>query len=376
MKRGIMLFLALLLTVALAFSVAATTVTDPTTATEPTKEVYDKWVEDAAPITDYAFTFAFVGDTQNLNEFNPEKMPELYQWLLKMKEEKNLQFVAGLGDITDNSNLEEWTTAQESISQLNGVVPYTVVRGNHDGSILFTAFMATEEYKNQLAGTYDDTYMNVYNTFQVGTLKYMVFGLDHGPSDDVLNWASEIIASHPDHNVIITTHGYLNKEGELINRENSSIPPTRQQGKNDGPEIFEKLVSKHENIVLVACGHINGTPEILRTEKVGEHGNVIQQLLIDPSRLDGPSYGGPTGLVALLHISADGKTVQVENYSTAKGIHYGEGLTFQLHSVGGNANETPFDATSIIIAAAAVCLVAVVVVVILVAKKKKKVAAE
>lgn len=370
MKRGILLILALVLTATMVLSVSATTVT------EPTKEVYDKWVENAAPITDYAFTIAFVGDTQNLNEFNPEKMPELYQWLIRMKEEKNLQFVAGLGDITDNSNLEEWTTAQESISQLNGVVPYTVIRGNHDGSQLFTGFMATEAYKNQLAGTYDDTYLNVYNTFQVGTLKYMVFGLDHGPSDDVLNWASEIIAAHPDHNVIITTHGYLNKVGELINRENSSIPPTKQQGKNDGPEIFDKLIRKHANIVLVACGHINGTPEILRTEKVGDHGNVIQQLLIDPSRLDGPSYGGPTGLVALLHISADGKTVQVENYSTAKGIHYGEGMTFQLHSVGGNANEQPVNVVAIAIAAAAVLAVIAVVVIVIVSKKKKKVTIE
>ncbi len=369
MKRCILLILSLVMLVSMVFTVSATTVT------EPTQEVYDKWVENAAPITDYAFTIAFVGDTQNLNEFNPEKMPVLYQWLLKMKEEKNLKFVAGLGDITDNSNLEEWTTAQESISQLNGQVPYTLVRGNHDGSILFSAFMATDEYKNQLAGTYDEQYLNVYNTFQIGTLKYMIFGLDHGPSDDVLNWASEIIAAHPDHNVIITTHGYLNKEGELINRDNSGIPPTRQQGKNDGPEIFDKLIRKHENIVMVCCGHINGTPEILRTEKVGDHGNVIQQLLIDPSRLDGPSYGGPTGLVALLHISADGKTVQVENYSTAKGIHYGEGLTFQLHSVGGNALETPFNPIPFVIGGAAVVVIGAVVALIVV-KKKKKVAVE
>ena len=369
MKKAFLLLLTLAIIGAMVFSVSATTVTDATEATEP---VYDKWVEDAAPITDYAFTIAFVGDTQNLNEFNPEKMPELYQWLLKMKEEKNLQFVAGLGDITDNNNLQEWQTAQESIFQLNGQVPYTLVRGNHDGGPLFTGFMATEGYTSQLAGTYDDTYLNVYNTFQIGTLKYMVFGLDHGPSDDVLNWASEIIAANPDHNVIITTHGYLNKDGELINRENSSIPPTKQQGKNDGPEIFEKLVGKHENIVLVACGHINGTPEILRTENVGEHGNVIQQLLIDPSRLDGPSYGGPTGLVALLHISADGKHVQVENYATAKGIHYGEGLTFELNSVGGDANETPFNPMPFVIAGAAAVVVIAVVVVLVVVKNKKK----
>ena len=369
MKRCILLILSLVMLASMVFAVSATTVT------EPTQEVYDKWVENAAPITDYAFTIAFVGDTQNLNEFNPEKMPELYKWLVRMKDEKNLQFVAGLGDITDNSNLQEWTTAQQSISLLNGVVPYTVVRGNHDGSTLFTPFMATEAYKSQLAGTYDDTYLNVYNTFQIGTLKYMIFGLDHGPSDDVLNWASEIIAANPDHNVIITTHGYLNKEGELINRDNSGIPPTRQQGKNDGPEIFDKLIRKHENIVMVCCGHINGTPEILRTEKVGDHGNVIQQLLIDPSRLDGPSFGGPTGLVALLHISADGKTVQVENYATAKGIHYGEGLTFQLHSVGGNALENPFNPVPFVIVGAAVVVVGVVVALV-VAKKKKKVAVE
>ena len=371
MKKLIVCLLAVVMAVTMVMSMAATAL-----ATGETEPAYDKWVENAAPITDYAFTVAFVGDTQKITEKNPEYLPMLYDWIVEIAEEKNLQFVAGLGDITDNSSLEEWAVAVDSIAKLNGVVPYTMARGNHDYNNIFTLYMDTEEYTGQLSGMYNDSVLNVYNTFQVGTLKYLVFVLDHGAGDGALNWASEIIAAHPDHNVIITTHGYMLGDGQLITRENSDVPPSRQGGQNDGPEIFEKLISKHENIIMVVCGHITTCPEILQVEATGENGNKIQQLLIDPSKLDMPNNGGPAGMVALMHFSADGKLVQVENYSTAKGIHYGEGLTFELNSVGGDANETPFNPMPFVIAGAAAVVVIVVVAVLLIVKKKKPVTAE
>ena len=367
MKKLLFLLLAVAITVTMVFSVSAT---------EAAESAYDKWVENAEPITDYAFTVAFVGDTQKITEKNPEYLPKLYDWIVSIAEEKNLQFVAGMGDITDNSTVEEWDVAVKSIAKLNGIVPYTMARGNHDYNNIFSLYMNKEEYTSQLSGMYNDDVLNVYNEFTVGTLKYLVFVLDHGAGDGALNWASEIIAAHPDHNVIITTHGYMLGDGQLITRENSDVPPTRQGGQNDGPAIFEKLISKHENIVMVACGHITTCPELLCVEATGDNGNKIQQVLIDPSKLDMPDNGGPAGMVALMYFSADGKLVQVENYSTAKGIHYGEGLTFTLNSVGGNALENPFNPLPYVIAGAAALVVAGAIVMLIAAKKKKAVIAE
>ena len=134
---------------------------------------------------DSAFTFAFVGDTQKVAYFAPEKMSIIYDWIVENAEAKNLKFVAGLGDITDNTEKYEWEAAISAIQKLDGVVPYSLVRGNHDGVFQFVKYVNYEAYTKQLAGMYKNV-MNTYHLVIVGTLKYLFLNLDHGPSDDVL----------------------------------------------------------------------------------------------------------------------------------------------------------------------------------------------
>ena len=53
---------------------------------------------------DYVYSFAVVGDTQNLNIYdvnnNTENMKALYSWILQNKDSKNIVYSLGLGDIT------------------------------------------------------------------------------------------------------------------------------------------------------------------------------------------------------------------------------------------------------------------------------------
>ena len=44
-----------------------------------------------------------------------------------------------------------------------------------------------------------------------------MLSLDLGPCKAVIEWANEIIASHPYHNVIISTHSYLQGDGSDAN---------------------------------------------------------------------------------------------------------------------------------------------------------------
>ena len=120
--------------------------------------------------TDHAYSFAFVGDTQFITIgdalLGTEKLKYQFKFIADTAEERKLQHVFHLGDITDwgyrnDSNLagmhynvpktEEWKIAKEAISQLDGVVPYTLVRGNHDDYIMDDYFNVPE-YTDQFEG--------------------------------------------------------------------------------------------------------------------------------------------------------------------------------------------------------------------------------
>lgn len=322
---------------------------------------------------DSAFTMAFVGDTQNVCFEAPEKMDVIYDWIIDSKDEKNIKYVAGLGDITDEDLDYEWEAAMAAINQLNGVIPHSIVRGNHDMIYNYGKYVnrKSPEYVAQLSGVSPEG-LNSYQLLDVGTIKYLFINLDNGATNEMLAWAAGIIEQYPDRNVIITTHSYINEAGELLTTENSKYPPSVKggPGTNDGPEMWDGLIRKYANIVMVVCGHIGGAPEVVAYEMTGDHGNKIQNVLVDPQSAD--THAGLLGLVALFHFSADGKQVQVENYSTLQNDHYGPGITFELECLGGNANAGAMNwpllvgigiGVLVIAAAAAVCVI--------VMKKKK-----
>lgn len=359
MKRMIGIFCLLMVLCAMIVSAGAATEYGEPFGAEYTQTV------------DSAFTFVFVGDTQMVAHYEPEKMDTIYQWIIDHKDEKNIKFVAGLGDITDQPEDYQWEAAMPAIKKMDGILPYSLIRGNHDEMYLYAKYVYYDTYISQLDGMYQDNVFTTYKTVEVGTLKYLFLNLDHGPTDDALQWACQVVEQHPEHNVIITTHGYINGKGQLLTPETTTIPPSKTKGFNDAPAIWEQLVKKYENIIMVVCGHIGTAPEIVYYEAVGDHGNTIPQVLVDPQRVD--KYEGASGLVALFHFSADGKQVQVENYSTIRQIHYGSGVTFSVNSTGGNAYEKPVNWPLIIgcSAGGAVLLVAAAVTVICLRRRKK-----
>lgn len=346
--------------------------------------VYDPiWLEpeEIEEITDYAYTFAFVGDTQKVARYDPDNFHKIYDWIVDVAEEKNLKYVFGLGDITDQDRKEQWEVAIDGIQRLDGVVPYSLIRGNHDDIMAFVRYCTYDSYTSQLDGMYNGKVLNSYKLLTIGTINYLLLNLDHGPSDAVLKWAGDLIEQYPEHNVIITTHGYIRGNGELLSPENSTVAPSKTTGINDGPAIWEKLVSKYENIVMVVCGHVGARPQLVNFEVTGDHGNKIQHVLVDPQELDMQAFedpasleieSGTTGLVAMFYFSEDGKTVRVENYSTIQEKYYGEGITFTLNSMGGNANKNPINKTTIILAAAAACVIIAIAVAVTICIKKKQ----
>ena len=77
--------------------------------------------------------------------------------------------------------------------------------------------------------------------------------------------------------------------------------------------MWEKLISKHENVDMVVAGHMSTDDVICRVD-VGEAGNEVYQLLMDPQTTD--NRLGGMGLVALMYFTEDGNHARVEYYST------------------------------------------------------------
>lgn len=324
-------------------------------------------IDELPPLDDFAYSFALIGDIQVLSEryFNDhfiadklepndpyddkyydadadpwnneiEYIDRIFSWIEDNKDEHKIEYVMTLGDLTQQSYTAEWDYVKNQIYRLNGVVPFSLVAGNHDRrdpsvkemtehgydiwpeaklkNAYFHKIFNDNIYRSQIDGSMADwDVANTYKAFEVANTKYLLLTLDYGASDEVLAWADGIVSAYPDHKVIISTHAYLYRDGTTVDAYDT-YPATRiDGGKNDGDELWDKFISKHENIVLVLSGH-DPYDHIVCTKTEGEKGNVVTQLLVDPQGMDAyMPYG--TGMIAMLYFSEDGNTVTVRYYS-------------------------------------------------------------
>ena len=284
----------------------------------------------------YAYSFALVGDTQTVNDQNPEQLKTIYNWIINNKDAKNIQYVIGLGDITEygvdeghknyteSKSNQQWADAKEAITLMDGKLPYSLIRGDgHDGIEMFNKYFADHEgYTTNITGYYEEGRIdNVYHTFKVGEVDYMILCLDHGTKDDVLVWANEVVAAHPNHRVIVTTHQYMRSDGTLSSSGTSGNATAYDPTNNAADGLWDKFLSKHPNISMIICGH-SDVDGVIVNKQIADHGNEVTQILVNPQTMDAEYYHGSKGMVAMLYFSADGQNVQVEYYSTIKGTYY------------------------------------------------------
>ena len=267
---------------------------------------------------EYAYSFALVGDTQILNRDYPEKFSQLYDWIVANAKAKKMKFVVGLGDITDKDPDAEWERAVVEFNKLRGVVPFSFVRGNHDSTGQYRNYLTYDAFKDTVSGSYNDTMLNTYHELTVGKTKYLFLNLDWALSENVVNWANEVISTHADYRVIVSMHIYLNPDG-TPEGEGDSQTALKYGGNFHGDQLWDRIFSKHENIAMVISGH-KPTDKLIVSKHEGIHGNQVTELLVDPQGTD-VTYQG-VGLIAMLYFSEDGKQIDVEYYSTIRGGHY------------------------------------------------------
>ena len=280
----------------------------------------------------YDYSIAIVGDTQNLTYSYPEALTTLYDWIVANAASKKIGFVVGVGDINEKDSDNEWILSSAEIEKLRdaGIPQSLVCGGTHDSIPQFNKYLPYTEYVSAydgkvIYGFYDDgsgeySLSNAYQLITIGDTPYMFLSLEWAPKSGHVAWANEVISAHPEYNVIISTHAYLAEDGTPFNTWHHATPDgTGTKEAHNGDELWNALVRKHENIVMVLGGH-DTSEFVMKREVYGDHGNRIVEMMINPQHTD--IIQGGTGMVAMLYFSNNGKTVDFEYYSTAKGKHY------------------------------------------------------
>ncbi|WDI41603.1 metallophosphoesterase [Bremerella sp. P1] len=256
-------------------------------------------------IEDGSFTVAVLPDTQNYCERAPDGFYQQTKWLVEQKKQRNIQAVLHLGDITNRNTTEQWQVAQKAMRQLDGHLPYFFVPGNHDYSngggardrtSLLDNYFPVSHYRDlpTFGGTYDrepESMLNSYHLFSVGDRKFLVLGLEFGPRKDVIRWANEIASKHKDREAILITHAYLFHDDQRYdwkqhgdkqrwNPHGYPLAKTGNQDVSDGEELWNGLVSQHENFILTLNGHVlyDG---LGRLSSKSPDGNTVHQMLVN-----------------------------------------------------------------------------------------------
>lgn len=271
----------------------------------------------------YTYTIAFLPDPQYSTRLYPKRLPNAFDYLLKNVEKKNIKYLIGLGDMTDQNGDIEWKTIKAQYDRLDGKLPYSLVRGNHDitkngNARLYEKYYGKDSYYynhvKENGGFYNEANsINTYLLFDVGNVKYIILNLDFGLDDNAIAWANKVLSEHSDRRAILATHGYLNSNGEVLRGNEYASPSTYLQHLNDGDDMWEKLVSKHENIDMIVAGHMSAD-DIIYTKAVGDAGNEVYQILMDPQKTD--NRLGGAGIVGLMYFTENGNHARVEYYST------------------------------------------------------------
>lgn len=263
------------------------------------------------------FSIVFLPDTQEYvrPSGNGKILNEQLEWINKHYKDKdlNIKAVMHLGDMTDTNDPSPWKMNDSAYAKYIDPLDlaYLPGTGNHDylmcednSSVVATCSYSRGGTRISSSGKFNNDRFkdkkwsyakfgtfkytgNAYLTMTVSGIKFLLMTLEFAPRKDTICWAEDIISQHPDHKVIITTHGYLSSYADTEER-NSSNKYTSGYTAGSGPdslstgasgyELYKELAARHNNIILVACGHVSSNT--FRINK-GNAGNWFNEMLVD-----------------------------------------------------------------------------------------------
>jgi hypothetical protein len=281
------------------------------------------------------FEFIILPDLQEAAQYQPDAIRAIKNYIIDNKALNNTQSVISVGDLTNTAVDAEFMRIDSlfhSIDSMN--VPSLPILGNHDydGGVVvggvrnvtkWNTYFPTSRFTGfpWWGGNLGSTTENYYIKFDVGSYKFLVIGLEFVPKDASLNWAQGIITANPDRKIIISTHGYMDAWGEKSTDGILLGPDAYGLGAdNSGKEIWEKLIRRNKNIVMVLGGHfVNfgaSTGHFHRITQAGDQGNMIHQIMINYQRhVTNPYLLGRDGYLLKMRFKPSEDKVYMSVYS-------------------------------------------------------------
>lgn len=286
----------------------------------------------------YDFALQHITDTQYLSQHGPGVFEAMTQWTANNAEHRKIAYSMHTGDLvqswltpgsSESRAREEFDAADEAMAILEkAVVPHGVLPGNHDNlwnaagrlvpgaheknHALYNEYFGPFRYREQPwwgdSVTESDNSAH-YDVIEVAGAKFLMLLLGYNPPEHVMSWAEEVLREHPDHNVVIGTHYYLDEFGELRMSGFGAV------GSSSGQEIWNRLVVPFESVFLVLSGHVDGQTTVT-DRQVGDSDRTVVELQSDYQNfsVDGRRE---TGFQRLLQFDIDGGSLAVTTHSPA-----------------------------------------------------------
>lgn len=285
----------------------------------------------------YDVAISHITDTQYLAESYPEVYAGITSWIAANHESRKIAFATHTGDLIQNwvspgQNTvrahREFATASAIQAILDDAgVPNSVLPGNHDNlrgatSELFNAYFPVSRYSGQpwFGGSIapDDNSAN-FSTFTVDGARFLMLSLPYAFGDAEMAWAAEVVASHPDHNVILSTHEHVAPKTV----EGPAHRATSNRWVTRGRQLWDRVIAPNRNVVLVLAGHYHGLGQIRTEDAGGIPGHTVTELLADYQEYRTHTGERATGFQRLLQIDLAGGAIAVDTFSLRLGASYG-----------------------------------------------------
>ena len=279
------------------------------------------WI--APEFVDGDYSMVVVPDPQRLVNYHPEAYYDMMQWIVDNEKTLNIQAVLNMGDMTDTGAAEQWVVSKKGMDLLNSTdIAWMPMMGNHDDSAGFNSTYDYATYgsgRSWFGGSYQSGKLDhTYWFVDAGDRDYLVFSLGWMPTVSVLSWAEGILQQHPDKNVIVTVHAYMNSNGALLSKADFGIAGLFPQIP-DGQQIWDTF-KKYENVVLMMSGHVHSEDIVSYVDQNAANKDVAS-LLLDRQNDDTEQK---LGTLAIFTFHEDSDTVEVNWYSTKYDAFYRE----------------------------------------------------
>jgi hypothetical protein len=303
----------------------------------------------------YDFAVSHITDTQYLTENYPEVYATLASWIAANADGRKIEFATHTGDLIQNhvNPAQDDVRAVREFERASAIqrilddagVPNSVLPGNHDNlrgadATLFNAYFGPSRYADTAwyGGSLapEDNSAN-FSTFDHEGARFLMLSLPYAFDDAELTWAEAVVAAHPDHNVIVSTHEHVTPKTV----ETAAFRSTSSRWVSRGQQLWDRIIAPNRNVVLVLSGHFHGVGQIRTEDAGGIPGHTVTELVADYQEFRTHTGERATGFQRLLQIDLASGTVAVDTFSLRLDASYAFAYDYRQAAADNGSVRTP-----------------------------------